>query len=117
MEDRLVRARLVNQLVLPLRVVVQKWEESERGWGTRPDGYSVHLTDDDRQAYIDEYWASMPDEAPAEYSRPHGTPYEAEIAPDKREDFLAEITDKKGLRFYDRNYPGDGGPDGWIPVR
>lgn len=26
-------------------VICQKWEESERGWGTRPNGYSLHLAD------------------------------------------------------------------------
>ncbi len=36
-------------------VVVQKWEETERGWGVRPDGFSLHLTDADRSAYIGEY--------------------------------------------------------------
>ena len=34
-------------------VVVQKWEESERGWGTRPDGFSLHLTEAYIQAFIE----------------------------------------------------------------
>jgi hypothetical protein len=53
-------------------VLRQDWEESERGWGTRPDGYSLHLHEDDREAFIKAYWDSMPDHAPAEYSRPSG---------------------------------------------
>ena len=56
-------------------VVCQKWEESERGWGTRPDGYSLHLSDTDREAFIKDYWAGMPNAVPDEYSRPDGTPY------------------------------------------
>ncbi len=60
-------------------VVVQKWEESERGWGVRPDGFSLHMTDEDREAFIKEYWDSMPKKAPDEYSRPAGTPYKAEV--------------------------------------
>jgi hypothetical protein len=45
------------------------WEESDEGW-VRPDGFSLHLTEQDRIAYIKDYWAPMPDKVPAEYSRP-----------------------------------------------
>lgn len=55
-------------------VVRQEWLESERGWGVRPDGYSLHRTPDDCVRYIKEYWAAMPDEVPDEYSRPDGSP-------------------------------------------
>lgn len=55
-------------------VVRQMWEESERGWGTRPDGDSLHLTETDRVDYIDRYWDRMPDAVPDEYSRPDGSP-------------------------------------------
>ena len=56
------------------QVVYVSWEESERGWGTRPDGCSLHLTKADFEIYLDNYWDKMPDEAPDEYSRPAGTP-------------------------------------------
>lgn len=55
-------------------VVLQRWEESERGWGTRPDGYSLHLTAADLKAFIKDYWDSMPDQVQDEYSRPDGLP-------------------------------------------
>lgn len=58
-----------------VQVVVQRWEESERGWGVRPDGYSVHLTRADCETFITEYWRSMPNQIPDEYSRPEGEPY------------------------------------------
>jgi hypothetical protein len=32
------------------KVVVQKWEEVEVGWSRKPDGYSIHLTEEDRLA-------------------------------------------------------------------
>lgn len=55
--------------------ICQLWEESERGWGCRPDGFSLHLTDEDRLKYIKEYWDRQPDgPAPDEYSRPLGWP-------------------------------------------
>ena len=33
----------------------QNWEESERGWGIRPDGCSLHETVDDCVAYRKTY--------------------------------------------------------------
>jgi len=56
------------------QVIYVSWEESERGWGTRPDGCSLHLKREDFQVHLDNYWDKMPDEAPDEYSRPAGTP-------------------------------------------
>jgi hypothetical protein len=104
--------------VQPVQIVVQKWEERERGWGTRPDGFSVHLSEADRLAYIKEYWDKMPDgPAPDEYSAPSGSPYLTMIAEGQEKAFLAEIDGKKGLRYWRNNYPGNGGTDGWIPVR
>lgn len=55
-------------------VVRQDWLESERGWGCRPDGYTLHLTKSDRDAFVKAYWDRMPDEVPDEYSRPEGQP-------------------------------------------
>lgn len=95
-------------------VIVQKWEESERGWGTRPDGYSLHLSEADRRAYIAEYWARMPDEPPDEYSRPDGTPYEATV---DNVTFARLRASKNGIRSFDRTYAGSGGVDGWRPAR
>lgn len=93
-------------------VICQKWEESERGWGTRPDGYSLHLNDSDRRGFIEEYWASMPNSAPDEYSRPDGTPYEAEVEAAVYEEVEAS---KNGIRRLG-NPPGHGGVDGWISM-
>lgn len=93
-------------------VIVQKWEESERGWGSRPDGFSLHLTDEDRKAYIKEYWAGMPKETPDEYERPDGTPYKAEVS----DSVFAKVkASKNGIRDYHNEYPGSGGTDGWVP--
>lgn len=59
-------------------VFVQEWTETERGWGKRPDGFTIHPTLDALQAYckdyrnrlIAEYGATAPDE----YSYPDGQP-------------------------------------------
>lgn len=55
-------------------LVLQEWEESEAGWGVRPDGYSFHLNEEDCKAYVKEYWAKMPAEVQQEYSRECGKP-------------------------------------------
>lgn len=75
-------------------VVRQDWRESKSGWGNRPDGYSLHLSDDDRVAYVDAYWAGMPDEVPHEYSYPSGAPRLVDV--DKNT--YAKIKARRGLR-------------------
>lgn len=79
-------------------VVVQKWEESELGWGTRPDGFSLHLTDADRKSFIKAYWDSMPNAVPDEYSRPDGDPYEIQV--DDKTFAIVKAT-LNGCRSYD----------------
>ncbi len=61
------------------KVIKQRWMESELHWGIRPDGYSLHLTADDLEKYINEYWKSMPKEVPNEYSRPEGNSIIVEV--------------------------------------
>jgi hypothetical protein len=90
-------------------VICQKWEESEKGWGTRPDGYSLHLTETDRAAFVQAYWDSMPDEAPSEYERPSGSPYECLV---DAETFAAIAASVHGIRK-SGHWP-DGGVDGWL---
>lgn len=45
------------------------WTEYESGWGCRPDGASLHLTQDDVKKFIKKYWDGMPKEVPYEYSK------------------------------------------------
>jgi len=63
------------------KVFVQNWEESERGWGVRPDGFTVHISRDQRDAYVDWYNQTFNDlpEAPDEYTRISGDPFEIEL--------------------------------------
>lgn len=93
--------------------VCQKWEESERGWGERPDGFSLHISYEGLQRYIKKYWDRMPDSTPDEYSRPSGTPYEVGVADSVIEEIKLA---GDGIRFYSHEYrnPGSGGTDGWI---
>ncbi len=100
--------------VLEHKVIVQKWEESERGWGTRPDGFTMHLTDAHRKAYIDAYWDRMPDWVPDEYSCPSGEPYEAYV---DTETYNVVKASGNGTWGNGNNYPGSGGTDGWMKIQ
>lgn len=85
-------------------VIRQDWEESERDWGTRPDGTSLHKNPEDLQEYIKEYWASMPKEAPDEYSRPDSKHYKFFVT----KDIYKEIAkSKNGIRLFRSYKKGD----------
>lgn len=95
-------------------VVCQKWEESERGWGTRPYGYSLHLTEEDRVAFCKKYWAKMPkDHIPDDYSREDGTPYSCKV----NEEVFKEVNASRNgiwcLGTPPVGLDGQRGPDGW----
>ena len=49
----------------------QRWEESERGWGVRPDGCSIHLNLDFHKSYLRDIYNIRQHEAlvPDEYDR------------------------------------------------
>jgi len=49
----------------------KRWIEAEKGWGTRPDGISLHQSPKAAKEYITKYWNGMPDVIPNEYSRPN----------------------------------------------
>lgn len=62
-------------------VIIQEWEESERGWGVRPDGFTMHKTMADRDAFVKAYHAKHNNlsEAPDEYTRTSGSPYVKDV--------------------------------------
>lgn len=64
------------------QVVYVGWEESERGWGTRPDGCSLHLGLDNYRKYLEEHWQGMPNFVPDEYDRPAGEPITITVTKD-----------------------------------
>lgn len=65
-------------------LLFQEWEESERSWGTRPDGWSLHLTRNHRDAYVKKHnedqhkffvsQGMSNDAVPDEYTRVCGEP-------------------------------------------
>lgn len=63
-------------------VIIQNWEESERGWGVRPDGFTIHYDMLQRDAYVAWYNKTFNNEAsaPDEYTRVSGDPIEIEVS-------------------------------------
>ncbi len=63
------------------KVVIQEWEESERGWGVRPDGFTMYVDMAAHAAHIEADRAQKAEDfkrthaIPDEYSRPSGDPY------------------------------------------
>jgi len=60
-------------------IIFQDWEESERGWGVRPDGFSLHIDRAHRDAYVENFAKAQhgdaPDDyVPDEYTRVSGSP-------------------------------------------
>jgi len=58
--------------VLNKTVIMETWTESESGFGQRPDGVSLHLTRDDYDAYVKDFWHGKGGGAPAIYTREDG---------------------------------------------
>jgi len=77
------------------------WEESEVSWGSRPDGYSLHLSKSDVDNFVKDYWAKMPDETPDEYSRPCTNVREVTVDQDI---FDAISKTKNGCRYFSKVY-------------
>ena len=84
-------------------VICQRWEESESepGWGVtvRDDGFSLHLTEEDRIAFIKAYWAKQPKgSAPSYYTRESGNPYKVNLRSDSKLYKALLASKKKGIR-------------------
>jgi len=74
------------------KVYLQYWEESERGWGVRPDGCSLHLDIKNHKSYLDKiYYGRDSKNVPDEYDRVVGDPIEVEVS-----DSIFEKVSKSG---------------------
>jgi hypothetical protein len=73
-----------NSAMETYTVICQGWEESEAGWGIRPDGFSLHLTLEDRDVFAQEFWTRQKEfyrkegisGTPKNYNRQSGRPFE-----------------------------------------
>lgn len=77
------------------KVILQLWEESERGFGTRPDGCSIHADSENRNKYIKSIYESRHDEVPDIYERIIGSELEAFID----DDLFKKLNEEKSIRL------------------
>jgi hypothetical protein len=56
------------------KCIFQYWEESERGYGVRPGGCSIHSSLEEHMNFINSIYSSRTDEVPQEYDRVVGDP-------------------------------------------
>jgi hypothetical protein len=94
----------IRKTFIPVRC--QLWIESERGWGQTDDGYSLHLSDADRDAYMRSHNNSLPPrdengEPPDVYVRPVSETFEVLVSPKLHRRLVAKKR-LKGLRFFDK---------------
>lgn len=54
-------------------ILLQFWEESEKGWGTRPDGASIHIDNNYYLSYVNDIYNKRGDIVPDEYDRVVGS--------------------------------------------
>jgi len=73
------------------QVQIQYWEESERGWGVRDDGYSVHLTEEDYQEYLKEF---IEEEKKRNSKNPYGYVPEIYVRPSLNKTKSVLVTEK-----------------------
>lgn len=108
------KERATKKSVKLFTVVCQEWEESERGWGVRPDGASLHLTAEDCAKYVKAYIARQPPgPAPHEYTRTSGKPFLVDV--DKATYANIKAKPNKSLMIWQSEYSKMCWPDGWKP--
>lgn len=78
------------------KVIMQLWEESEKEWGVRPDGCSLHLDLIERKRFIDGiYQSRSKDVVPDEYERIIGGEMEVFV----EDDLFNSIKSKGSVRL------------------
>jgi hypothetical protein len=79
---------------------VYSWTERERGFGQRPDGLSVHVSEQEARNYVARHFASMPSEAPDEYEQPDSDIPFGVVLQDAA--FARLLAEKKSMRLRPR---------------
>lgn len=78
-----------------MKLYMQYWVESERGWGIRPDGSSIHFSLENLKDYINDIYCNRDDEVPNIYERTCGDPIEIEV----NETIYNLVSENKNLRL------------------
>lgn len=61
-----------------------------------PDGYSLHLTEEDRVVFVQEHWGQQLPDLPPRYLHPHGIPFVVTVDEGLH---LKIKTSRNGIRF------------------
>lgn len=78
------------------RCYFQRWEESERGWGVRPDGCSLHLSEELHKKYLTDIYNTRQNETiPYEYDRITGNQIECFVS----DTIFNHLKEKSNLRL------------------
>ena len=107
-------------------VIYMSWEESERNWGIRPDGCSLHITENDYEKFEKDYWETMKktygNRAPDEYSKPAGRPVTVSVSEKLYEKiknsvdglFLSVNEEREAVKNEDLKYGSE--RSGWVSI-
>ena len=77
-------------------VYLQYWEESERGWGIRPDGCSLHIDLAHHKLYISKIYEDRDiNDVPYEYDRVVGDPIQVIVS----DDIFNQVKNNGNLRL------------------
>lgn len=69
-EEQLKTQKLVKKPAI-FSLYAIEWVEHERGWGSRPDGFSLHRSQEEAAKFVKDFYEKQPkDYVPDEYSRP-----------------------------------------------
>lgn len=82
-------------LIVYMEAYIQFWDESERGWGFRSDGCSLHFTKEDAEAYVKRHEDSLPKVIPNEYEIRNGKPIKVQVI-----NILYNKIKNIGIRYY-----------------
>lgn len=79
-------------------VFVQNWEESEAGWGVRPDGFTVHISEKQLSDYVNWFNTTFNNKGyvPEEYTRVSGDAITVKVS-----DELFEKIEKTSMKTRD----------------
>lgn len=80
-------------------VICQRWFESERGWGQRPDGISVHVSMTDYEDFLKLEGPKEREIVPDEYSMPIEPPFRMSVSDDafKGLSLACQVEGRKGI--------------------
>jgi hypothetical protein len=82
------------------KVFLQIWEETERSWGIRPDGCSIHIDSDSHKKYIDNIYSNRGDNVPDIYERINGDVIIAFV----EDGLYKELIEKKSIRILEHEF-------------